>query len=77
MTGKQFLYRKEAIGISIELQDKMINLITGKSLTEDGKTKEWKTIEEALNEKNIPNIAQLFGAQKTWPEFRELFKDYL
>lgn len=76
LTGKKFIHTKEAVGISGELFEKLITLITGKSLTSDGKVKEWKTIKAALEEKNIPNISQLFGAQKTWPEFKQLFSKY-
>ncbi len=76
MSGDQFLYTRMAVGISLELQNKLSTLITGKSLTEDGKTKEWRSIEDAINERNVPNIAQLFGSQKTWPEFLDLFTAY-
>jgi superfamily I DNA/RNA helicase len=72
MTGDRFLYTKMAVGISLELQNKLVELITGRSSATNGKTTEWKTIENALNETNIPNIAQQFGP-KTWKEFRELF----
>lgn len=71
MTGNRFLYTKMAVGISIELQSKLDDLITGKSSATDGKTTEWKTIGEALNERNVPNIAQQFGP-KTYREFKEL-----
>lgn len=73
LTGEQFLYTKKAIGISLELQNKLCQLITGISKAENGKTIEWRSIREALAEPNIPNIAQLFGAQKTWGEFKALF----
>ena len=73
MTGDEFLYTKNAIGISLELQNKLSTLITGRSAATDGKTTEWKTIDDALIEINIPNIGQLFGP-KTWKEFKDLFE---
>jgi len=73
LKGKEFLYQKEAVGISLELQDKLQSLILGQNTYTDRKQTGWKTIEDALNEKNIPVIAQAFGSQKTWPEFNEFF----
>ena len=73
MTGKEFVYSKNAMGVSRELQEKMLLHITGVSKSIDGKDVEWKSIKEVLFERNQANIAQLFGAQKTYKEFMDLF----
>lgn len=75
MTGREFIYTPKAIGISAELHDKLLSLITGKSITQNGMPIEWKTISDALQDKNIPNISALFGRQKTYPEFKQLFEN--
>ncbi len=76
MTGEEFLYTKRAVGISRELADKMTALITGQSVSRNGRPTEWKNIGAALNERDV-QIAQLFGATKTYPEFKSLFADLL
>lgn len=73
MTGRQFIYTKKAVGASIDLQNKLEELVTGKSSSLNGKTTQWKTIGDALNERNIPVIAQQFGP-KTWKEFKDLLE---
>jgi superfamily I DNA/RNA helicase len=84
MTGSEFLYTRMAAGISAELYDKLSALIDGKGATlmkavgtsRTRKKVRWKNIGEAIEERDIPAIAQLFGAQKTWPEFKALFKKH-
>ncbi len=72
MTGNDFLYTKNAVGLSLELQNKLSSLVIGKTQSTDGKQTAWKFIGDALNEPKIPNIAQLFGP-KTWQEFQDFF----
>jgi len=76
MTGPEFLFTRKAVGISPELYDKLSELINGRGATLNGRKTKWKDIGEAVKERDIPAIAQQFGAQKTWPEFKELFKEY-
>lgn len=73
MTGREFLYTKKAVGISRELYKKMLELIDGRGATRDGRKVRWKNIGEALQERDLPAIAQQFGLQKTWHEFNSLF----
>lgn len=74
MTGEEFLYTKRAVGISRELADKMTSLIAGQSVSRNSRPTEWKNIGAALKERDV-QIAQLFGAAKTYPEFKSLFVD--
>lgn len=76
MTGDGFLYTRKAVGISPELYDKLSDLIDGSGATRNGRRVKWKNVGQAVNERDIPAIAQQFGAQKTWPEFKALFKEY-
>jgi hypothetical protein len=77
LTGFNFLYTEEALGISVELQNKIEKYITGKDIFRDGKQIEWKTINSAINDlrltSNIPG-RQLFGSQNAgWKEFMDTF----
>ncbi len=76
MTGDQFLYTRKAVGISPELYDKLSELVDGQGATRAGRRVSWKNIGQAVKEQDIPAIAQQLGAQKTWPEFKMLFKEY-
>lgn len=75
LTGIEFLYTKKAIGISVELSTKLSEHVTGKNVSANGKTSQWKNIGELLNDNNKSNIANLFGYQKTYPELIELFRN--
>jgi len=71
------LYTEKAMGISVELQNKIEKYITGQDLYRDGKLVEWKTINSAINDlrhtSNIPG-RQLFGTKDAgWKEFMDTF----
>ncbi len=76
MTGDQFLHTRRAVGISPELYDKLSELVDGRGAMRNGRRVKWQNIGQAVKERDIPAIAQLMGAQKTWPEFKALFKDH-
>jgi hypothetical protein len=70
MTGQKFLYTKHTIGMPLDLQDKIQELIDGIGLSREGKRIKWTTVRAALEDvKKFPHAKQLFGAQKTWKEF--------
>jgi hypothetical protein len=73
MTGEEFLYTRKAVGISRELMEKLSILITGRSVSRNSRPTQWRNIGDALNERDVPAVAQLFGAQKTYKEFKQLF----
>ena len=77
LSGFNFLYTEKAMGISVELQNKIEKYITGQDLYRDGKLVEWKTINSAINDlrltSNIPG-RQLFGTKDAgWKEFMDTF----
>lgn len=76
ITGKEFLYLKEAAGLPVELQEKMQSVISGKNVSLDRRQVEWKTIEDAMREKNLPIISQAFGSGKALSDFKEFFKKF-
>jgi len=77
LTGEQFLYTKEAVGISKELQDKMLQLIRGKNVSQNRVSIEWPTIQDALTyiNRDLPTISRLFG-RETIKEFQTFFKKF-
>jgi len=74
-TGLEFLYKKEAIGLPKEVGDKLLEVVRGMSVAENGKQKEWKTIGELLLVRDVPTKANLFGHQ-TYDRFEEFFQKY-
>lgn len=77
LTGEQFLFTKEAVGISKELQDKMLQLIRGKNVSQNKVAIEWPTILDALNyiNRDLPTISRLFG-RETIKEFQVFFSKF-
>lgn len=77
LTGFDFLYTEKALGISVELQNKLEQHITGNNIYRDGKQIEWSTINSAINDlRGLTNIPgrQLFGTQDAgWKEFMDTF----
>lgn len=66
MTGKQFLYTIEAIGITRELQGKLIDLVAGSNVEERGKRIGWKNIRELNDDlkrtnRDLPTLNRIFG----------------
>lgn len=69
LDGRSFLYTRHAIGFSLELQRKVLELIDGKGAIRNGASVKWKNIRLAyqdVDRKNAPK--QLFGP-KTYKEF--------
>lgn len=65
MSGKEFLYHKNSLGISRELQNKLIEHVAGKSVSLGNKKVGWTSIEDLKNDiaskRNIPHLSDLFG----------------
>lgn len=65
MTGKKFLYHRKAVGISRELQNKLLEYVAGKSVSEQGKKVGWMSMDELktdiLSKRDIPHYSRLFG----------------
>lgn len=74
LTGRRYLYTKYAIGLSLELQDKLDELVTGVNRTRDGKRVLWPNVKSAVDEvKSQPQAKQLFGPER-WKELVEKVK---
>jgi superfamily I DNA/RNA helicase len=65
LIGKTFLYQKRAIGMSRELQNKLIDHVAGKSISTGAKKEGWTSIQELRNDvlsgRNKPVLSQLYG----------------
>ena len=71
LPGRKFLYSHHAIGLSLELQDKIDQLVDGRGRSRNGQVIAWPTIKAAYNDVfNKPQPKQLFGS-KTHKEFIE------
>ena len=80
LSGKNFIYTKptkHAIGMSLELQDKIDTLVDGIGRTLDGKRMNWIRIKDAVEDvKRSPHAKQLFGIQKTWRDFVDAMQTF-
>ena len=77
LTGSQFLYTEKAIGVSLNLQNRIEEHINGENISRDGKLIKWANIESAKKDLRIGNMPgrQMFGSQDGgWKEFIELFE---
>ena len=76
LTGRKFLYTRHADGLSIDLQDKIDELVDGLGRTRDGQgSVAWRSIKAAYDDvvsKPLPK--QLFGP-KTHKDFIDLVKN--
>jgi UvrD/REP helicase N-terminal domain/UvrD-like helicase C-terminal domain len=72
LTGKEFLYTKRAVGLSIELQNKLVEHITGIDKASDKKQVEWRNIRHALEFRTQDRLMFLFG-REAYQRFIELF----
>ena len=80
MTGEDFLYTRKAVGISRDLSDRLLSLLTGEkvSRTIEGVVmpRSWKNIGDVLDERNVVALRQKFGTQDALDELKQLFPDY-
>lgn len=76
MNGKKFLYHRKAVGISRELQNKLIDHVTGKSIAEKGKKVGWISMDELRTDiksgREKPHYSKIFGPN-VYNELKELF----
>jgi len=71
LSGQKFLYTRHALGLSLELQDKIDELVDGRGRSRDGQSVAWKNIKSAYEDVlNHPRPKQLFGP-KSHKEFLE------
>jgi hypothetical protein len=74
MTGREFLYTRQAIGMSTRLQEKLLQLVDGRERFDERRHQVgWKTIVDVLRSRDTPTLSRLFGAE-TYKEFREVFQ---
>lgn len=78
MIGKRFLYHKKAVGMSRELQNKLLDLIAGRSVSEQGGRKiGWLSINELksdiLSGRDKPHYSRLFGPN-VYRELKKIFE---
>lgn len=76
-TGKEFLYSRMALGLSQELQDKLIERVEGRARIESsgrGRKKQigWVNIRELLEHPTTDDLRQLFGPE-SWQRISEHF----
>jgi superfamily I DNA/RNA helicase len=72
LTGKEFLYTPEAVGTPIEVQDKMVELITGIDRSLNGTQENWSNIGHALESRHVTRMSFLMG-KETFQRFRKVF----
>src|SRR5699024_5748017 len=70
LTGKDFLYTNYSISMPIEIQNKLLELVTGKSGTVNGKTTAWHTVYNLYRDRDVPNVSKQMG-RKTYSRFKE------
>jgi hypothetical protein len=77
LTGKEFLLLPEAVGLSINIQEKIDELVTGK-ITFEGKSrkqKSWKSLGEFLNDMVSPvNRNRVYLSDEAWTSIASHFK---
>ncbi len=77
MTAKEFLYHPVSVGISRELQNKLLEKVAGRNVSEKGKKVGWMNMDElvldVLNGRDKPHYNSLFGP-KVFSEMTDLFK---
>lgn len=69
LIGKDFLYSKIPIGISTELQAKILDTVTGKEASDGSKPLEWRTIGNLSayiksSRRDFPHLSRLFGPER-------------
>ncbi len=78
MLGKTYLYEKAAVGLSKEVQQKLIDLVGGKQISgRYGRPEGWATIDklkfDVNSKRNIPHMVRLFGSN-SYKELQEHFQ---
>jgi len=73
LTGFEFLYSSQALGLSLDLQERIASLVDGRGLFQDGRRLRWRTMGDALSDvRKNPSAKQLFGP-RVHKEFLDLF----
>jgi len=78
MIGKKFLYHRKSVGMSRELQNKLLDYVMGKSVVAKGKKIGWLNMDELKNDilsgRDKPHYSRLFGRNvynELWTLFQE------
>jgi superfamily I DNA/RNA helicase len=78
MIGKKFLYHRKSVGMSRELQNKLLENVIGKSVVGQGKKIGWLNMDELRNDillgRDKPHYSRLFGPN-VYNELRQLFQE--
>lgn len=65
LIGKTFLYQKKAVGVSRELQNKLLEHVKGRSISTGPKKEGWTSMQELKNDvlsgRNRPALSQVYG----------------
>lgn len=65
MTGKRFLYHRKAVGISRELQNKIVDSAAGRAISENGKKIGWINMDDLRTDillgRDKPHYSKYFG----------------
>lgn len=71
ITGEDYLYTKQAVGLDPRIQEQLLKTVTGIQATANQRQTEWRTIEDLLEDekRNWPAVASAFG-EKSFQEFK-------
>jgi hypothetical protein len=72
LTGIEYLHTDHALGMPVELQEKLIELISGRATSLNSKQIQWRSIGAALGSRDVPTLSRLFGPE-TYKTFRDWF----
>lgn len=80
MTGSEFIYTNKAIGMTNQLQEKLVALVDGSFLTENSNPLSWKNMGTLLKDvtsgRHNPQLNRLFGSA-VYPELKARLQVYM
>ena len=76
MNGWDYIYTEDALGMSYELQDRLEKHVTGKSVSTNGITREWRSLRSLKEDLRINIPGRRFLGDVYFKEFREKFDSH-
>ena len=73
MNGLQYIYTFDSLGLSFELQDRLQKHVTGRSVTRDGVTIEWRDLRSLKKDLKTNVQSRRFLGDVYFKEFSEKF----
>ena len=74
LNGLQYIYTFDSLGLSFELQDRLQKHVTGRSVTRDGVTIEWRDLRSLKKDLKTNVQSRRFLGDVYFKEFSEKFK---